>query len=90
MEWQNIRLWELNPLAELLNYLKPYLKLKQKQAKVALEVLNLMPGSGRKMEPKTLFKLAKETDKFADLNYSKKRTNTSRVVELFLKSRHLL
>jgi len=78
------------PVSRIIKLLKPYLKLKQKQAEVALKVLNLMPESGREMTPERLFKLAKEVDKFADLNYSKKRTNTSKKVEQFLKSRHLL
>lgn len=78
------------PVIRILRLLKPYLRLKRKQAEVALKVLNQMPGSGRRMIPQLLLKLAHQVDKFADLNYSKKRTNTSKKVEDFLKSRYLL
>jgi len=57
---------------------------------IALRVLGLMPGSGRQMKPKLLYNLAKEVDKFADLNYSKKRTNTSLKLKEFLLSKQLL
>ena len=42
------------------------------------------------MEPKLLLTLSKEVDKFADLNYSKRRVNTSKKVKEFLMSRELL
>lgn len=80
----------LKPVTKVLNLLYPYLRLKKKQAKLALEVLSKMPGQGRDMKPKLLLALSRKVDKFADLNYSKKRTNTSRQVEEFLKSRNLL
>lgn len=78
------------PVVKILKLLKPYLRLKRRQTKLALKILSLMPGSGRKMAPQLLAGLAKEVDKFAYLNYSKKRTNTSNKVEEFLKSRQLL
>jgi len=78
------------PVGKILKILRPYLRLKKKQATLALKILSQMPGSGRQMTPQLLLKLAREVDKFADLNYSKKRTNNSRKVEEFLKSRLLL
>jgi len=78
------------PVEKVLKTLKPYLRLKKKQATLALKILSQMPGSGRQMSSQLLLKLAREVDKFADLNYSKKRTNTSQKVEKFLKSRFLL
>ena len=80
----------IDPVTRVLKLLLPYLRLKKPQAEITLSVLGEMPGSGRKMQPELLLKLAKEVDKFAFLNYSKKRTNTSIKVEKFLKSRHLL
>ena len=80
----------IGPVLEVLMSLLPYLRLKRKQALLALKVINQMPGSGRKMTPEILLRLAKEVDKFVDLNYSKKRTNTSLKLRELLKSRNLL
>lgn len=80
----------VSPVSSVLVQLQPYLRLKQKQAALALSILGQMPGSGRKMNPQTLLQLSVEVDKFMDLNYSKKRTNTSQVVENFLRSHYLL
>ena len=79
----------VNPVTNVLTLLKPYLKLKKKQSKLALSVLSKMPGRGRDIKPKLLFSLAREVDKFVDLNYSKKRTNTSRKVEEFFESHNI-
>lgn len=74
----------VKPVHEILRLLLPYLKLKKKQAELAVTVLEKMPEAGRKITPKLLLELALEVDKFALLNYSKKRTNTSvRVKEFF-------
>lgn len=80
----------VEPVTEILKLLFPYLRLKKKQAEVCLKVLARMPGTGRKMDVKLLLELAREVDKFLDLNYSKKRTNTSLQVENFLRSHRLL
>lgn len=77
-------------VASILKTLLPYLKLKEKQAKLALEVISKMPGSGRKMDADSLYKLSLLVDKFLKLNYSKKRTNTSLKVRDFLISHKLL
>ena len=78
-----------NSVTYVLTLLKPYLKLKKKQLKLALSVLSRMPGRGRDIKPKLLLSLAKEVDKFVDLNYSKRRTNTSKKVEEFFKSHNI-
>jgi hypothetical protein len=70
--------------------LKPYIRLKRKQVDLTLLVLSQMPGQGRHMTPKLLLKLSTEVDKFGELNYSKRRTNTSAKVREFLQSRGLL
>jgi hypothetical protein len=80
----------VEPVREILKLLFPYLVLKRKQAELALEVLAEMPGKGKKLTQKLLLSLAYEVDKFADLNYSKKRTNTSKKLIDFLKSHNLL
>lgn len=79
-----------SPVSRVLELLYPYLRLKKKQARLALSILPKMPGTGRVMTPKLLLKLSIEVDKFADLNYSKKRTNTSLKVKNFLVSKSLL
>lgn len=78
------------PVSEATRLLYPYLRLKKKQSKLALSVLSKMPGRGREMNPKLLLDLSYEVDKFADLNYSKRRTNTSKKVKDFLQSKGLL
>lgn len=79
----------VKPVRKVLGMLLPYLRLKLPQAKLALKVLRRMPGTGRKITPKLLLELAEEVDRFAFLNYSKKRTNTSSKVRQLLKSRGL-
>lgn len=80
----------VNAVSSVLKLLKPYLRLKKRQVSLALKVLSKMPGKGNKITPKELLKLSKLVDGFADLNYSKKRTNTSEKVEEFLRSNNLL
>lgn len=75
---------------DVLLKLLPYLKLKKKQAELALKVLGKMPGKGKKINPNLFLELAQEVDKFAFLNYSKRRTNTSLKVRDFLRSHNLL
>ena len=75
---------------ETINKLLRYIKLKRKQALIVLDVISKTPQRKRKFyTPELLLKLAKEVDKFADLNYSKKRKNTSKEVKAFLKSKNL-
>ena len=76
----------VGPVSRVLKLLYPYLRLKNKQAQLALNVLAKMPGKGKRINPKLLLSLSKEVDKFAELNYSKRRTNTSEKVEEFFKS----
>ena len=78
------------PVREVLEHLLPYLRLKKEQAILAISISDKMPGSGRQMKPKLLLKLSYEVDKFSNLNYSKRRTNTSIKVREFLTSRNLL
>ena len=75
-------------VASVLNQLLPYLRLKRRQAEIALDVISQMPGSGRKMTEEKLLTLAKEVDRFVELNYSKRRVNTSRKLRAFLAPYH--
>lgn len=79
----------VKPVLKVLKLVSPYLKIKTKQAEIAIKVLRQMPGSGRKMTPALLLELSLEVDKFIDLNYSKRRTNTSSKVVAFFKDHQL-
>lgn len=70
----------------VLNILFPYIRLKKPQAEIALKVISQMPGSGRKMTKEKLLMLSKDVDRFLELNYSKRRTNTSAKLQAFLSS----
>lgn len=78
----------ITSVEHVLTMLLPYLKLKQSQAEVALKVIKQMPGSGRKMTKEKLLELAKDVDRFIELNYSKKRINTSIKVKEFFDTQH--
>ena len=78
------------PVNETLLLLQPYIRLKKEQVKLALSLIKRMPGSGKRMTPRLLLELAVQVDRFADLNYSKKRINTSSKVEQFFRSHNLL
>jgi len=80
----------IKPVINILNQLLPFTRLKKKQVKLTLSILKKMPESGREMTAEKLYRLSKEIDKFALLNYSKKRINTSKQVKEFLESKHLL
>jgi len=77
-------------VSRILTSFKPYLKLKKRQVSLALKVLKQMPGTGNKLTPQKLLRLSKLVDGFSDLNYSKKRTNTSLKVEEFLRLHNFL
>ncbi len=75
-------------VASVLTQLLPYLRLKKPQAHIALKVISKMPGSGRKMTKDVLLKLSKDVDRFLELNYSKRRVNTSEKLKAFLAKKH--
>ena len=80
----------ITPVSEVLKLLKPYLILKKPQVDLTLSVLSRMPGTGRKMKMDLLLELSEEVDKFANLNYSKRRINTSLKLKEYLRSHNLL
>ena len=73
----------ITDVEKVLTMLFPYLRLKKPQAEITIKVIKQMPGSGRKMTKEKLLELAKEVDRFLELNYSKRRTNTSEKVKEF-------
>ena len=76
---------------KVINDLKPYLRIKRQQAEIVLDVIQQTPRKKRRFyTPAMLLKLAKEVDKFIDLNYSKKRKNTSKEVYYYLLSHKLI
>lgn len=74
----------------VLELLLPYLILKKEHAKIVLKVVKKTPGGGRNYTPALLMKLAEDVDKYLELNYSKKRKNTSATLRKFLESRQLV
>ena len=73
----------LSEVENVLNTLLPYLRLKKK---LAGQVLNLIKAHPKKMTLKKLVSISKLVDKTASFNYSKKRTNTAKTVQSFLKN----
>ena len=78
---------DVESLKELIKGLLPYLRLKQKQAKLMLEVLEM---KAKIKSAEDFLKLAKKIDLFQRLNYSKKRIQNSIKVEKVLKKEKLL
>ena len=80
-------LGDVKSIEYLLKEILPYLKLKEKQAKLMLKILLLKRNI---KEAKDFLKLAKEIDKFEKLNYSKKRIQNSLKVKKVLIKEKLL
>lgn len=80
-------LGDVDSIRELIKNLLPYLKLKQKQARLMLEILEMK----QKIKSATDFlRLAKKMDAFQKINYSKKRIQNSLEVEKILRKEGLL
>ena len=79
----------LKEVRRCLEILLPYLRLKKVLARRVIALINTCPEK-RKMDVKKLLRLSVLVDKTATFNYSKKRTNTSEVVESFLKAKNLI
>ncbi len=77
----------LKEVAGVLKTLLPYLRLKQKLSE---QVLKLIKAHPKKMTPEELVRLSTLVDNTAKFNYSKKRTNTSETVRLYLKQANLI
>jgi LAGLIDADG endonuclease len=68
---------------QVLELLQPHVRLKKDHVRLGLEILERLPFAGSTAEFITLCRLV---DGFEQLNYSKKRTVTSEVVEAHLRS----
>ena len=78
---------EPKEVRRILWVLQPYVRLKQEHVRLGLEILDRLPVAG---DATRLVALCQLVDRFQDLNYSKKRTVTSEMVEAYLKSRGYL
>ncbi len=74
-------------LKKVIKTVKPYIVLKKKQLELMDEILSLRKKT---KNAKDFIKMSKMIDRFATLNYSKKRTITSCKVEKYLKTKGLL
>ncbi|PIR58363.1 MAG: hypothetical protein COU70_01255 [Parcubacteria group bacterium CG10_big_fil_rev_8_21_14_0_10_35_15] len=68
-------------IKKLMKWIKPYALLKQKQIKLMLDILEAKKKVKNK---KDFLELCKLIDYFKALNYSKRRTNTSKKVKIAL------
>ena len=74
----------IRQVREILVLLEPYVRLKRKQIALAHRICEKIP---KRVTPKSLIAIGKLVDRYAELNYSKKRTNTSEVLQCFIDKR---
>ena len=74
-------------IKKLIEWTMPYLRIKKKQAKLMLRILD---KSENVRSAKNFISVAKLIDRFGELNYSKKRTVNAQQVNNLLKNRGLL
>ena len=67
----------------ILELLQPYVRLKMEHVRLGLEILSKLPLA---VDATRMIALCRLVDRFRELNYSKKRTVTSEVVEAHLRS----
>jgi hypothetical protein len=80
---------EVKGVEKVLSQLRPYIRLKQKQCDLVLEIVAELKHSAR-LSPQDFLALAKKVDAFEELNDSKKRTIKSSQVAEFMRVRHIL
>jgi len=73
----------LREVRDILKTLLPYLRLKRKLAE---QIISIVKAHPKRMTPKDMMRLSKMVDRTAKFTYSKKRTNTSEKVRLFLEN----
>ena len=76
----------LKEVEKTLRLLYPYLRLKKVLARRVLKLIKVHPT---KMTPRKIFRLSKLVDETASFNYSKKRSNTSKTIKVFLQNANL-
>jgi hypothetical protein len=74
---------EAKEVRRVLELLQPYVRLKKEHVRLGLKILSELPLAG---DATKLISLCQLVDRFRDINYSKKRTITSAIVEVHLKS----
>jgi hypothetical protein len=80
---------ESRMVLNVLSNLTPYVRLKKMQCNLVMSVLEEMLSSKR-LEPAHFLRLARQVDRFGELNVSKRRSIRSDQVEAYLRSRQLL
>ena len=78
---------EPREVRRILELLQPHVRLKREHVRLGLEILSGFPLAG---DAAQMIALCRLVDRFRDLNYSKKRTITSEIVEEHLRSRGFL
>jgi hypothetical protein len=78
---------EPTEVRRILELLQPYVRLKQEHVRLGLEILEGIPLAADAVR---LISLCRLVDRFRNINYSKKRSITSEVVQEFLESRGYL
>ena len=80
---------EVKGVEKVLSQLRPYIRLKQKQCDLVLEIVAELKHSAR-LSPQDFLALARKVDAFEELNDSKRRTIKSSQVAEFMRVRHIL
>ena len=65
---------------EVLKNIQSYLRLKKSHAALAQKIIEALP---KRLTPPRLIAIGRMVDRFQELNYSKKRTNTTKTLEAF-------
>lgn len=80
---------DVKSVERILTQLKPYIRLKQKQCDLMLEIVAELKYSAH-LSPQDFLTLARKVDVFEELNASKKRTIKSSQVAEFMRVQHIL
>jgi hypothetical protein len=72
----------IQPVMETLSELKPYVRLKKKHVFLAEKIAKQLPRYQR-LNKQLLLKVSQLIDQYTQLNYSKRRTNTTATLQAF-------
>ena len=76
---------EPKEVLKILRIFKPYVILKKKHVDIGIRILEKLPFADN---PGRFIKLCRLVDTYKNINYSKKRTNTSEIVRNYLSARN--
>jgi len=76
----------IKPVIEILELLKPYIRLKQRHVVLAKKINSILSKS---LDVKNFVEASELVDEFAELNYSKKRINNSKGLKKYLRQHKL-